>query len=72
MGRAAQSATSENSKLCVTPFAEMRIYIGMYGRIYVFALLGQTIMSAPYIAFGSVASLDFKGFGGCQSLLTVL
>ena len=46
----------------------MLIYLGMYGRTYVFALLGRHHV-CPYIAFGSVASLDFEVFGACLYLI---
>jgi len=40
------------------------IYLGMYGRTYVFALWADNHV-CPYIAFASVASLNFGIFGGC-------
>ena len=46
-------ATSKNPKLCVTPFAEVPIYLFVNS------------------AFGSVANLDFGGFGACLEFLEV-
>ena len=44
--------TSENPRLGVTPFAEMLIYLGIYGQSHVFALLSiQSCLPLEFVHF---------------------